>query len=62
MAKVRISRNWPDNDFVSILVVADSGYPQELHEAMRVALDGFAETSGVVLKGSEDEATSDHDR
>ena len=55
MAKVRIVRTWPDDDYVRIDVVADSGYPQELHEAMRVALDAFTEASRVVC-GTNDEA------
>ncbi len=48
MAKVTIIRSWPDDDYLRVVVVADSGYPQELSEAKRVALDAFTEAVGVV--------------
>ncbi len=48
MAKVTITRSWPDDDYLRVVVIADSGYPDELHEAKRVALDAFTEAVGVI--------------
>ncbi len=48
MAKVTIIRSWPDDDYLRVVVTADSGYPQELSEAKRVALDAFTEAVGVI--------------
>ncbi len=43
MAKVTITRSWPDDDYLRVVVIAD-----ELAEAKRVALDAFTEAVGVI--------------
>jgi hypothetical protein len=53
MAKVTISRHWPDGDVVVIRVKAESSYPDAMAEAKRIALDAFREALGVTL-ASED--------
>jgi hypothetical protein len=49
MAKVIITRRWPDGDVLQINVKAESSYPDAMAEAKRVALDAYREALGVTL-------------
>ena len=49
MAKVTISRQWPDGDVLQISVTAATNYPDALAEAKRVGLDAYREALGVTV-------------
>jgi hypothetical protein len=56
VAKVTITRRWPDSDVLSVEVKAESCYPDALDQARKVALDTFASAMGVTLAQVEDES------
>ncbi len=53
MAKVTITRRWPDGDVLRIAVAAATSYPDALAEARATALAAYAEAMGVTLKDAE---------
>lgn len=49
MARVSITRSWPDGDVLHIAIKVDRSYPDALAEAKRTALDAYAEALGVTV-------------
>jgi hypothetical protein len=58
MAKVTMSREWPDGDIVTVKVTAHDTYPDALDEARAVARRAFIDAIAAAY-GSEDDLTDD---
>ena len=49
MAKVTVSRDWPDGDKITVSVDVDRSYPDALDQARGTAKRAFADACDVVL-------------
>lgn len=49
VARITITRQWPDHDVLSVTVKAESSYPDALAEAVRTAVHTFAEALDVAV-------------
>ena len=47
MAKVTVTRRWPDGDVVSVEVIVGSSYPDALDQCRKTAGDAFADALDV---------------
>ena len=56
MAKVTVTRRWPDGDTIQVAVKVKTSYPDAVAEATRNALNSFTEAMGVTLSAVDDEA------
>jgi hypothetical protein len=49
MARITITRQWPDGDVLSVSVKAESNYPDALAQALRTVTDAYREALGITV-------------